>query len=78
MGCARVKNPRSGDISWLSRGGIPSDPNRAMPLCYAAELIGVGGDNERPIRWLIALRVVLRSACHRADSRTFGMAINHV
>ena len=29
----------------------------AMPRPYAAELIGVGGDSEKAIRWLIALMV---------------------
>jgi hypothetical protein len=50
--------------------------SEAMPLRYATEPIGVGGDSEKPIRWLIALRVVLRSACHR--DRSFSTAINHV
>jgi hypothetical protein len=32
--------------------------SEAMPLRYAAELIGMGGDDERAIRWLIALMVL--------------------
>jgi hypothetical protein len=32
--------------------------SEAMPLRYAAELIGVGADSERAIRWLIALMVL--------------------
>jgi MarR family len=52
--------------------------SEAMPLRYAAELIGVGGDSEEAIRWLIALMVlVLRSSCDRVDCRGVGTAINH-
>jgi hypothetical protein len=29
-----------------------------MPLRYAAQLLGLGGDDERAIRWLIALMVL--------------------
>jgi hypothetical protein len=32
--------------------------SEAMPLRYAAELIGVGANSERAIRWLIALMVL--------------------
>jgi hypothetical protein len=32
--------------------------SEAMPLRYAAELIGVGADSERALRWLIALMVL--------------------
>jgi hypothetical protein len=40
----------------------------AAPIRYVAELIGVDTDNERAIRWLIALNgVVLRPAGDRAD-----------
>jgi hypothetical protein len=30
----------------------------AVPIVYVAELLGVGGDSERAIRWLIALMVL--------------------
>jgi hypothetical protein len=29
-----------------------------MPLRFAAELLGIGADSERAIRWLIALMVL--------------------
>jgi hypothetical protein len=32
--------------------------SEAMPLRYVAELLGLGGDDERAIRWLIALMVL--------------------
>ncbi len=49
----------------------------AAPIRYVAELIGVDTDNERAIRWLIALNgVVLRPAGDRADGSGFG-AVNH-
>jgi hypothetical protein len=30
----------------------------AAPIVYVAEMLGVGGDSERAIRWLIALMVL--------------------
>ena len=32
--------------------------SEAAPILYVAELLGVGGDSERAIRWLIALMVL--------------------
>jgi hypothetical protein len=32
--------------------------SEATPLRYAAELLGMGGDDERAIRWLVALMVL--------------------
>ncbi len=41
------------------RAIVPRPPNAAaMPLWYSAELIGVGGDSEKVIRWLIAHMVL--------------------
>jgi hypothetical protein len=46
----------------VERGGVQARASiaesEAMPLRYAAELIGMGGDDERAIRWLIALMVL--------------------
>ena len=46
----------------VERGGVQvraSIAERgAMPLRYVAEVIGVGGDSEEAIRWLIALMVL--------------------
>jgi hypothetical protein len=46
----------------VERGGIQARAaiaqSEAMPLRYAAELLGMGGDDERAIRWLIAVMVL--------------------
>jgi hypothetical protein len=46
----------------VERGGVQGRAmiveSEAMPLRYAAELVGLGGDDERAIRWLIALMVL--------------------
>ena len=51
--------------------------SEAVPLRYAAELIGVSADSEKAIRWLIALIVLCCDCWDCADSRGFGAAINH-
>jgi hypothetical protein len=51
--------------------------SEAVPLRYAAELIGVSADSEKAIRWLIALIVMCCDCWDCADSRGFGAAINH-
>ena len=45
----------------MERGGVQARATIAesemMPIMYAAELLGIGADSERAIRWLIALLV---------------------
>jgi hypothetical protein len=54
----------------VERGNVQARANiaesEAMPLRYAAELLGMGGDDERAIRLLIALMVspAIRSRSH--------------
>jgi hypothetical protein len=46
----------------VERGGVQARTmiaeSEAMPLRYAAELLGMGTANEKAIRWLIALMVL--------------------
>jgi hypothetical protein len=46
----------------VERGGVQARASiaesEATPLRYAAELLGMGGDDERAIRWLVALMVL--------------------
>jgi hypothetical protein len=46
----------------VDRGGVEARTTIAdsetMPLRFAAEVLGIGGDSERAIRWLIALMVL--------------------
>ena len=63
----------------VERGGAEARAaiaeSEAMPLRYMAELPGTGTDDEKAIRWLIAL--VLRSAGDRIDGCGVGRAINY-
>jgi hypothetical protein len=47
---------------YLLQGGVEARAaiaeSEAMPLRYAAELIGMGTEDEKAIRWLIALIVL--------------------
>ena len=50
---------RAGTVgSSASLGALQIAESEAAPIMYAAEVIGVGADPERAIRWLIALLVL--------------------
>jgi hypothetical protein len=58
----------------------------AAPIVYVVEMLGVGGDSERAIRWLIALMmlccdplaIALTAATGRSDRPDHTSNVNHV